>query len=104
MTKKEADIIVSACKRYELFATIINVLDNYSIKIENRIEFNSFEAAKLIVNALVIEKRTNKQQEKKDDVSSSETSFLKNRHHFHKQHNKGKANWGENRLNSDVQD
>ncbi len=96
MTKKEADTIIKACKQYHLKAVISRVLDDYSIILENRMEFNNFEATKLAVNALVLEKRMKIQKEEKDPPEH-DASFLKVRHHFHKKTDKSPGNWGQRR-------
>ena len=97
MTKAEADQVIGACKKYHIFSTIMKIADNYSIRFENRIEFNSFEASKMVVNALVIENRgkRKKEEEKKE---SSDVSFLKSRYNFHKKKDTEPGKWGENRV------
>lgn len=60
MNKKEADQIILACKKHKIEATIKNILDDYTVTFTKKLRIQNFEAAKLIVNALVIEGRNTK--------------------------------------------
>lgn len=57
MNKREADIILLACKKHNLSLTIRKEGEIYLVTFNHKIEFKSFEAAKLITNGLVIESR-----------------------------------------------
>ena len=58
MNKKEADTIILACKKYGIRAGIQNFNNDHLIDLDHYEKpIKTFQAAKYIVNALVIEKR-----------------------------------------------
>ncbi len=60
MNKREADTILLACKKQGISLTMRKEGSVYFVTFINRIDIRSFEAAKLITNGLVIEKRNKK--------------------------------------------
>jgi len=100
MTKKEADTIVTACKKYGITTTINKIVDDYSVVFINRIEFNSIEGAKLMVNALVIEKRLKdkKHPPPPPKPAGDEKPLNFNRYYSPKHSQKGTGNWSERHL------
>lgn len=60
MTKREADIILLACKKHNLSLKMRKEGDIYFVTFSSRLEIQSFEAAKSITNGLVIENRNKK--------------------------------------------
>jgi len=72
MNKREADAILLACKKNDIFLTMRKEGSVYLVKFINRIEIKSFEEAKLITNGLVIEGRLkNEVKECVDEVGQA---------------------------------
>jgi len=57
MNKWETDIILLACKKHGIFLTMRKEGNLYLVKLVNRIEIKSFEAAKFSTNGFVVEGR-----------------------------------------------
>jgi len=72
MIKREADNILLACRKHGLSLTMRKEGSVYIVIFINRIEIKSYEAAKLITNALVIE---GKHKTKTKEILSSVDSY-----------------------------
>ena len=69
MNKKEADIILLACKKYGISLTMRKEGEVYFVSFGGRLECLNFDAAKSITNGLVLESRA--RNEKKGTLKSA---------------------------------
>jgi len=60
MNKREADTILLACKKHNIFLTMRKEGSVYLVNFIKRIEIRSFEGAKLITNGLVLDGKLKK--------------------------------------------
>jgi hypothetical protein len=96
MTKSEADKILLAGKKFGVSVTLHNAGGDYEVTLADRITFCSFEAAKLCMNALVIEKR--ERNKTKENLPGLAPQDPNDSGHKHSKKKKGEINWAEGRM------
>jgi len=92
MTYQEANRIIQAAVQHKIFTTCRSEGDIYIINIMDRMDFRSFQAAKLAINSLVLEFRAYPPKQKET------ATFTPNPKRRRKNDTEG--NWGENRVKS----
>jgi hypothetical protein len=98
MTKTEANIIIQVCLGQQIFHTCRSEGDTYLINCLDAMDFRDFEAAKLVVNSLVLEYRAYPKPPKESKPTSEPTGLNFKRYSNKNKMNSGSGNWGERRM------
>ena len=75
MNKQEADTILLACKKHGIFLTMRKEGSVYLVNFNKKLEFTSFDAAKLFTNALVIEGKHKTVSKEHLNINNSSTNI-----------------------------
>ncbi len=95
MNKREADIILLACKKHGISLTMRKEGDVYMVSFMYRIEIKSFEGAKLITNGLVVEGRFRKDSKKHIEELGSNAKLNFSNYPTRKTRPDSGVSWGE---------
>ena len=95
MDKREADIILLACKKHGIGLTMRKEGSVYFVNFINRIEIRSFEGAKLITNGLVVEGRVKKEAKESINTIDLHTELDFSNKPKRKKRGDGGYGWGE---------
>ena len=95
MNKREADIILLACKKHGIFLTMRKEGSVYLVNFINRFEIRSFEGAKLITNGLVVEGRIKRENKKHIDDIGTGAKLNFSDYPIRKDRDVGGVGWGE---------